>query len=442
MCQPNPCLHNGICSVVSEDKYTCNCALTGYTGTDCEIGFFQISDYPTIYRNVLSAPVAIISSPPTEYVILHLMSQDLKFSSPSLVFNRDSSLNQSFRITAQEEGFYIIRYSLSGPSAREFILPEDDILITKSREDSSVGESTLYFPFGCYKKVIGACPGKNISIVATSTSPFVSFGPLSVTEGVVAIEVGNYTKIPLSLLGVTLPNPSVLYSVPDSCDHNDVVSYTTQSLLKSRTLAKSFTSVIADSLPTWIKITLTNKNLGKKIYSSEVKTHFLTGIELQGAGVGEGLPLQEDMFYSLLFTRSVNVTVQQDVDILNSNALSLAVDLCGKSPSNILLQPSFKKSVTAVNDISILKALKEYGWHFNIYSLQLSMKNTIRRPEKGIFWDGQHFFNVEATSDGTFALVTSFNKYFRNFTFADIRMQFDGTLIGCVNDINQVINTF
>ena len=188
MCQPNPCHHDGICSVVSEDQYSCDCANTGYKGTKCEVGYFNISDYPTIITNVISPPITISSSPPSSYITLHVSNRDLEFVPSSLVFSRNISLVQSIRVTAQETGYYFITYSISGPSARDFILPEEDILFVESHENSTekpiIEESTLYFPLGCHKKQVAVCPGVNfIPIVASSTSPFLSFGPLTATEG-------------------------------------------------------------------------------------------------------------------------------------------------------------------------------------------------------------------------------------------------------------------
>lgn len=442
MCQPNPCLHNGTCSVVNEDKYTCECTHTGYRGTKCEIGFFKISDYPKITQNVLSPPIAIVSSPPTEYVILHLMSPDLIFSSQRLVFNPNTPLNQSIRVTAREEGYYLIKYSLIGPNAREFKVPEEDIIFVNTpnnaTQDSSIEKSALDFPYGCYKKHFGTCPGLNASIILSSTSPFVSFGPLSTTQGVVAIEVGNFMKLPLSLLGVNLPDSSA-NSLVDSCKDNGDVTYTVESIVKSRALAKSFINTATENLPTWINVTLGEGNLGTNIYSTELRTRFLNGLELREAGVGTGLPVVDDMFYSLLSTNNLNVTIENDVDILKSKSLSLAIEICGILSSNVLLRPS-KEDLAQVNSISILKKIKKYGWNLNVSSVQFSKTNRIRRPKKEGFWDGHKYFNVEASSDGTFAVESSLDKHFRNSTFADIRMNFDGTIIGQMKDLNQVIN--
>ena len=439
VCEPNPCLHDGVCSVVSEDQYSCDCAHTGYKGTKCDVGYFNISDYPTIITNVLSSPITISSSPPTDYVTLYVSSRDhdLEFNPSTLVFNRDASLNQSIRVTARETGYYFITYSISGPSAREFSLPEEDVLFVKSQDNSKdnspIDESKLSFPDGCHKEQVKVCPGLNIPIVVSSTSPFVSFGPLTSTQGVVALEVGNITKIPLSLRGLNLPHASE-ESFPDSCHGNEVVSYPTELLIKSRALVKSFTEIVADSLPTWMKITLSENNVREKTLSSDLMTRFLTGVQLQEGKVGQGLPVISAMFYSLLATKNLNITIEDDVDILNSNALSLAIELCRESSSNIILQ----QSTGVIKDIQILKNLREYGWNLNFNSIQFSKTKTIKRQEKASFWDGQSFVNLGASPDGNFAAVLSLKKHFKNLTFADVTMEFDGSLIGHVKDINQV----
>ena len=443
MCNPNPCLHGGICSVVREDQYRCNCTNTGYKGTKCEVGYFNISDCPTVITNKISSPITISSSPPAEYIVLHVSNRDLEFVPSSLVFNRSTSLVQSIRVTAREAGYYFITYSISGPSAYEFSLPEEDVIFVNSHENSTVNpsieESTLYFPFGCHKKQVAVCPGVNlIPIIASSTSPFVSFGPLSLTQGVVSLEVGDITRIPLSLRGLNLLHQSE-ESFPNSCNDNDPVSYSTESLIKSRALVKSFIDIVADSLPTWMNITLSENNMVQKIHSSDLMTHFLTGVKLQKAAVGEGLPVIGDMFYSLLATENLNVTIQNDIDIFKSNALSLAVELCQESPLNIILQGPFERHSGLMKDIQVLKNLRKYGWNFNFDSIQFSKISTLERPEKEMFWDGQNFVNLGALSGGNFAAVSSLKKHFQNSTFADITMEFVGTLIGDVKDINQVM---
>ena len=442
VCEPNPCFHGGICSVVSQDQYRCDCSNTGYKGTNCDVGYFNISNYPTVITNEISPPIMISCSPPTNQITLHINSRDLKFAPSTLVFNRDNSLDQSIQVTARQTGYHFISYSISGPSAHEFNLPEEDVLFVKSHKNSPDDLSndglTLSFPYGCHKKQVGVCSGLNLTpIVASSTSPFVSFGPLTATEGLVALEVGNITKVPLSLRGINLQHTSE-GTLPDSCNDNDVVSYSTESLIKSRALVKAFTEIVDNSLPTWINVTLSENKIVQKTQSSDLMTYYLTGIQLQKSGVGDGLPLDDDMIYSLLATKYLNLTIRNDVDIFRSNQLSLAVELCRESPPNIVLQQNFQEHKALIKDIQILKNLREYGWNFKFDSFHFSKANTIKVVEKGWFWDGQSFINLGASPGANFAAVLSLKKHLNNLTFADITMEFDGTLVGNVKDINKV----
>ncbi|XP_028401099.1 uncharacterized protein LOC114524169 [Dendronephthya gigantea] len=409
VCRPNPCFHEGKCSIVNEDSYKCDCSSTGYKGTNCEIAFFTIFEYPTILPNVVSPPITIIALQPTNQVILHLINRNLDFTPSVLVFHSNSSLNQSVTVKAKKEGLYFIKYSLSGPSAGEYSLPEEDTLFVSSPKNSTdtfqMGNNIFPFPAGCHKKQIGVVHGSKLPIVVSSTSSFVSFGPLSVTEGIVSIYVSNSSKLPLSLVGLNLPNTSII-SDATTCVDNDVVLYSIGSLLRSRVLAKSFIDAIKNSLPSWIKITLSEANSVKTMYSSEKKTYFLNGKNMRTASIGKGLPVVDESFYSMLSTNNLNITVENNTDIFKSNPIALAVELDGKLPSNI------------------------------------SKNNSIERPKKNGFWDGDKFFNVKSSSDGTFAAVTSLEKHFKNTTFAaDLRMQFDGTIITHVENINKILDS-
>ncbi|XP_028401098.1 uncharacterized protein LOC114524167 [Dendronephthya gigantea] len=442
ICQPNPCLHGGNCSIVDETSYTCDCSHTGYKGSNCEVGFFTIFDYPTIYPYVLSPPTTIIASQPANKVLLHPMNRNLEFSPSVLVFDRNSSLNQTIRVKARQIGVYFIAYSLSGPSAGEYALPKEDVLFVYSHksvtDDLKVRNTIEKFPIGCYKKQVKVVPGSNVSIMISSTTPFVPFGSVSVTEGVVGIETNNSSKFPLSVVGVNLPNVGII-SHPINCIDSNVFPYSIGPLLRSRVLAKSFINAAENSLPSWMKVTLSESNSVKTIYSSEKKTHFLNGINMRKASIGKGLPVVDESFYSMLSTNNLNITVQNDSDIFNSKSVGLAVELSRPEQSDVLLSSTSERNV--IKDITTLRQMKRYGWNFKFYSVQLSRKNAIKRPEKNGFWDGVEFFNVKSSSDGSFAAVISLKKHFKNTTFADdIRLEFDGTIIAHVKNIDEILD--
>jgi hypothetical protein len=84
--------------------------------------------------------------------------------------------------------------------------------------------------------------------------------------------------------------------------------------------------------------------------------------------------------------------------------------------------------------------MRKYGWIFNVRSVEFSKARRIKRPKKQSLWNGSSHFDVDASSDGTFALESLIRKDFQHSNFADIRMDFDGTVIGDFQDVDQVIN--
>ena len=356
-----------------------------------------------------------------------------------MIFKKNSLLNQSVRIFASDEGFYPIRFSLSGPDAEKFRLPEQNIVFVNSPNNITNDSSSVKFPYGCHKKQLGTCPGTQASIIVSSTSPFISFGPIFTTKGIVSVEGENLMKIPLSLLGLNLPH-STTTSLSDSCKENEAESFRVESLVKYRSLAKLFLEVVKNSLPSWLQISLGKQNLENNIHSPELKTRFFVGKQLRESGVGIALPVEKDMYYSLFTTNRLNITIQNDVDILPSSSLAIAVEVCGKLPANILLHPNIHENVNPINNISILNQIRKYGWFLNVSSVEISKAGKMKRPKKDGLWDGSEYFSVDASSDGTFAVESLARKDFTNSTFAKIRLDFEGTMLGDFQDLNQILN--
>ena len=442
VCQPNPCFHGGICSSISSSHYTCDCSRTGYKGTNCDVGQVIIPDYPILTPGVSSQPLSFQTSPPDDYIVLTFLSRDLEFNPPHTVFRRGLSAEQLVTITGRHPGIYFIRYSLSGPSAGEFQTPQENIIVIKSAKNSTTESDPLSqgLPSGCHKQQLNKCPHTNEIIVASSTSPWVTFGPLSMSSGVVNVEVGA-TKLPLSLVGANLPK-SNLISFQKRCNETDI-SYSTEQLIKSRSLVKSYLNNMRDSLPKWLRVTLRNHSSTETILSSELMSRYLTGRLLRDADIGEGQPISEETFYSLLMSPDLNLTIGNDVDLLGSGdrktLLSLAVDLCGPSPKNVIVRPSLGNE-ELVNNISVVKKLQENGWNFTFYSLQISKKKLIKKLEKGKFWNGKRFFETSSATNGNIAILSSFTKYFREASVVNSSVEFQGTIVADHDNVDNVSN--
>ena len=433
-----------MCSSISSDQYSCDCTQTGYKGTDCDVGSIITPDFPTLTAGVPSQLLAFQASPPSHSITLTLIGRGLEFDSSQLVFQNGGSRNQYLKITARQPGQYFIRYSLSGASAGEFQLPQQDILFVRSKHfTAETLENELWsneIPSGCHKQPLDKCPHTNDIIFAASTSPWLTFGPLTTTKGVVNVEIGE-TNIPLSLLGTNIFTPIQVSAPERQCGEKELVSYSSEEIMKSHMLIRSFLSAVNESFPKWLAVTLRNNSDSGKVRLSEFETRYLAGKHLQDYDIGEGQPINDESFFSLLSSQNLNLTIDNNLDLLGSRdrnvPLSLAIDLCSPAPKNLIVRPSLE-DMDIVNDNSVVKSLRENGWNINFYSLQFSKKKLIKKFHKNRFWNGKLFFEASLSTSGNLGIVSSFTKSFKSTTLVSSHIEFEGTIVADLNNIDNV----
>ena len=432
-----------MCSSISSNQYSCDCTHTGYKGTDCDVGSINIPRFPTITAGVPSPSLAFQVSPPSDSITLTLTGYGMEFNPSQLVFQKGGLRSQYLKITAQEAGLYFIRYSLSGPNAGEFQSPQQDVIFVRSKYTTTeTPENKLWsdkLPSGCHKQLLDKCPYTNDVIFAASTSPWVTFGPLTTTKGVVNVEIGA-TNIPLSLVGTNLVKPTQISAPKRVCSKQEV-SYSSEQFTKSHILTTSFLNAVNESFPKWLTITLRNNSSLEKVSISELKTSYLAGKYLQDSDIGEGQPINDKSFYSLISSQNLNLTIGKDVDLLGSRdwdiPLSLAVDLCSPAPKNVIIRPSMEH-MDLVNNNSVMKIVRENGWNIKFYSLQISKKKLIKKLLKGLFWNSKRFFEVSSSTVGNLGIVTSFVKSFKSTTLVSSGIEFEGTIVLELDNIENV----
>ena len=441
-CEPNPCQNGGICTSISSSRFTCNCSLTGYSGSKCDVGNIDTPQYPPFTRGVPSSSLQFESSPASDYVIVTPRSQGVAFEPEFLLFNT-TSLKQSMTAVAQQRGLQFVEYTLSGPDAADFKPPQNDVVFVE-RAENTTGQTAgslrqhLKLPVGCYQLEMNKCPRTNDVIVYSSTSSWNTLGPMLSTRGVVTVGVGK-TIVPLSLLGSTVYSQAPAMVAEHCGEYQE--NYSIEDLLRSQILAKSFLEAFQSSFPSWLVVSLAKAVKSEALYPSDLETYFLSGKKLRKTDVGKGQPLSDKTAFSLLISRKINLTVEGEGDILGSreykSPFSLAVDLCSASPKNVIMHPS-AKDVDLVNSISIVKRLKEDGWDFTFYSLQISKTKSIEKLRKGLYWNGEQFVGIDSSDKGNLAIVASLKKSFTNEDFVNCSMEFDGTMVIGVDRIDKV----
>ena len=432
-----------MCSSISSDQYSCDCTQTGYKGTDCDVGSIITPHFPILTAGVPSQSLLFQASPPSHSITLTLIGRGLEFDLSQIVFQNGGSKNQYLKITAQEPGLYFIRYSLSGLSASEFQLPQQDILFVRSKyfttETPENEPWSSNMPSGCHKQPLDKCPYTNDVIFAASTTPWLTFGALKTTKGVVNLEIGA-TNVPLSLVGTNLHKPTQIPTPERQCSEKEV-SYSFEHIVKSDMLIRSFLNAANESFPKWLTVTLRNNSSSGKVRLSELKTRYLAGKYLQDNDIGEGQPINDESFYSLLSSQNLNLTIDDNLDVLGSRGrnvpLSLAIDLCSAAPKNLIVRPSLE-DMDLANDNSVVKSLRENGWNINFYSLQFSKKKLIKKFHKNRFWNGKLFFEASLSTSGNLGIVSSFTKSFKSTTLVSSHIEFEGTIVADLNNIDSV----
>ena len=428
-----------MCSSISTDRYSCDCTHTGYKGTDCDIGYIITPGFSTLTAGVPSQSLTFQASPPIDSITLTLTGRGLEFNPSQLVFQNGGSRNQYLKITVREPGLYFIQYSLSGPSASEFQSPQQDGIFARSKFSTTETPAGRQLPSGCHKQPLDKCPHMNDIIFATSTSPWVTYGPLTMTKGMVNLEVGP-TNVPLSLVGTNILKPTLGFAPERQCSKKEV-SFSSEQFIKSYTVIKSFLNVVNESFPKWLTVTLRDKSSPVKVPISEFKTRYLAGKYLQDSDVGEWQPINDESFYSVLSSQNLNLTIDNNLDLLGSRdqklPLSLAIDLCNPGPKNVIVRPS-QEDMDLVNDNSVVKNLKKNGWNVKFYSVQISKKKLIKKLLKGLFWNSKRVFEVGSSEIGNLGIVLSFTKSFKSTTLVSSGIEFEGTIVADLNNIDNV----
>ncbi|XP_028412378.1 uncharacterized protein LOC114535196 [Dendronephthya gigantea] len=425
VCEPNPCKHGGKCTTLNPRQFSCNCSKTGYEGANCEIGVIDIPDYPTLVAGVPVESLEFRSSPPDNYVILTPQGFGVEFNPNYLRFQQNSNTTQSLTMTVRYPGLHYVRYYLSGPSAAGYEIPQPNALFVETVKKTDPEVFTAYdnmeFPSGCYKLEIDKCPRSNVTISAYSTSSWLTLlvGFPATTEGQVSLSNGNL-EIPYSVTGYSFI-PKSPSSLDKDCAANPSVEHSLKELVQHRILTKSFLKVFRRSLPKWLDIKLRGNHSSTSLVETDLHAFYLTGRRLREEFI-EGQPLSDDTFFSLLLSPDIDLVVNGDrisFGLNDRNArFPLAIELCSPPPNNVLLQPS-PSNLDVINQLSVMKKLRDTGWNFKIFSLQIGMSS----GKKGL------------------TMVAKLTKNLTISRSVTSRVDFQGTVVANVDNLERILES-
>ena len=372
-CEPNPCKHGGRCTTVTFNQFSCNCSGTGYQGKKCERGVIVKPHFPALVAGVSTKSLEFRASPPDEYLILTPSSRFIQFNPPTLLFKKHASAPQSFTMTARRPGPQFVRLNLGGPSAAAYESLEPFLFFVQSKRNAiSNNGRKLTFPPGRCKLELDKCPGSDLTISAYSTSPWITGG---ITRGQISLRSKNI-ELPYSIMGGNLASEKRTSSNP-SCATSPYSRNSPIELARRKVLAKSFLNGVRHSLPKWLEVKLHDNFPLNSTLGTDLQASYLSGKRLVEKAPMKGLPLSKDTFFSLLLSPDLDVVVHGDRISFKMNDRSrrfaVALDLCSSSPNDVILRPS-PGTTDVLDELSVIKRLKDNGWKFKIESLQISKK--------------------------------------------------------------------
>jgi hypothetical protein len=218
--------------------------------------------------------------------------------------------------------------------------------------------------------------------------------------------------------------PEKISSSKLDCVVNSSIRYFTAEMIRRRVLSKSLLNVVRNSLPKWLDIKLRGNLSSNTMAETDLQAYYLSGKSLRDEAGVTGQPFLEDTFFSLLLSSDIDLIVHGDrvsfgLDDRTAR-FSVALELCGPPPSNVILQPP-PNGFNVMNQLSIMKQLRDNGWNFNIRSLQ--------------------FVNVGiSTSKSSMTLFATFSKDFIISSAVESRLDFGGTMIINVTNLDNVRN--
>ena len=471
ICIPNPCNHDGICSVGEDNSFICNCEGTGYTGTDCNRLVIDVPEVPSLTVN---SPMRLrISAKPEEELVLTLIPDNTMFFNvePSSVTFSQNHTEQNIVMNATKSGLYKLRFEIQDKDSFniEDIPPASILVIDDIGNESNYFvrhevEPGLLVP-GCFladntvtDQLDIACPNDN-EIVFNSTRGWSTKG--SVNSAGVIFSNNNGFIMPIAIAGAKLRKQQQggPYIEVDSlntfeftfgCDRqsdgvckdkclsvNDI-----QSILHYESLALTYLYHSMALVPEWLKLkALPSNRTSHNENSYMVNLVYSDGFELvQDCSALSALT--NGLHSILIYTSSLEVQLSNETKKLEAGKVPVcfATNLCEGSASPLY--------ITIPNDVhpmlesfKVMNDLRSKGWNIKITSLAISNSTIDIESHEDIlplpYWNGSQYFLPDPVTPNMFVKV-EFAKSFHVPESFGVEWYFDGSVQLFHKDFNEV----
>ena len=443
-CNPNPCLHNGVCATASNNEISCDCTNTGYEGDRCQIGIIHTPDFPKLKAGVEINQQTISAYPTEDITVVIEADEQITFIPSNEVKLNNSWYEVNLSVLAKVPSICLIKYRLGGSNKNEFETPKEKPIYVGSQDYPN---GTVFSKFSL---IGGELPqGQHIhekrdpllcKITLHSTAPWEDKGTVEFqTTGVVTVKGTGNISLPFSLVGagsnsLNLSQDKVLHSFIDKTSRSAAITAPElYELLQNDSFAISLMREISKLSPCWMKVRGLKNDTVFNIYNTFGS--ITNPSDAPTTCMHSEFPFLPDTtaaFYSPQI--ATEVSIDQDKLQLPAKSIScLGVDLCHDALALTLSETGSK----SIKGMQLLKNMKSKGWDFDLQELSLSSDGNLPRKIKGLVWNGHRIVSL-ATFPQNIWLRGNVNVVAASTTGLQVSLRLKGEAVMGVKRVDEV----
>ena len=443
-CNPNPCLHRGVCAATSNTEISCDCTNTGYEGDRCQMGIIHTPDFPKLKAGIQTNLKTVFARPTKDLTIVIDADEHITFNPSNKVKINNTYYEVNLSVLAKSPSICLISYRVEGLNKDEFQTPKDQPIYVGSQNypnGTVFSKFSLVYgelPQGQHKHERKNHPSCKITL--HSTAPWEDKDPMEFqTNGVVFVNgIGNIS-LPLSLVGVdsnslNLSHDKVLHGLIDKTRRTGVVTGPElYELLQNDSFAIFLMQEFSKLSPCWLKVRGLKNDTIFNVYNTFGS---ITGpSDAPITCMRSELPFMPNTtvaFYCPQIATEISVD-QNKLQLPTKSISCLAVDLCHAA---LVLRFS-KTGSKSLENMQLLQNMKSKGWNLDIQALGLSSDGNLHHKIQGLVWNGQQLVSLAVFPQNVW-LLGNVNVVAASRTGLQISIRLKGEAVIGVKRVDEV----
>ena len=375
VCKSNPCQNNGVCLIVTDTEYSCNCTSTGYSGKNCEQLIIHVSSIPKMYATIKSQSITLTSQPKS-YIDIMLLEADNVVTFDNSKHRITSISKQStFTANSSKAGLFWLTFDIK---SQEFIQPLKSRLLFFNSVGTVTGnneKSLLDFEKSCYlTDIYDKYCNKSITFSSTAWWEKTQNGLLH-TTGIVFVKVKSQT-FPILLSKVSMSeylsdiktdiNISIIRQPNrDACAEmklsNNQLLYSIQNDLFARDFIQQFNKLT----PRWFSLQIEGPL--KNIHVDNVRAYLWNGKKVNANQHCRGAAIDELSVF-LVYLHHEKLTMkahEKTAQMITNDKFCLMVEICSGELHLVVPKDNYGK----IEKIFSFHEFRDVGWSVNVKAI-------------------------------------------------------------------------